>query len=595
MYLVLIETSGNQNFIFSTNKLRENVGASELTHRAGTRWILEAVDKVSNSGLWSDNDQLREKLLDRNLNKPIDSFNDVKVEVIVATSGKALLLTQDSETAKSLIQYVTHKALREAPGLDICGVISEPFDWEKDGLGQINRKVHQKFESVRSQKPSPDLRFLRLPVVDECSTSGLPASRIEQDTEKSIPRSAVSYSKRGYRSAGFERIAALLRREKPNIDFAWSIRVLLDEELSDEELPDEPGIGDIEDSTNRERQSHQLEWLSVVHADGNGLGEIFLDFDKYIKNSKVDCSQANRNYVDRLRRFSIALDVCTEKAFLSALDAFTPTSGGLVPVVPLVLGGDDLTVVCDGKSALQFTHLFLKEFENQTASPDHCDGIIPEIAEKALGVGRLSACAGVAIIKRHFPFSVAYELSEKLVKSAKQVKKKVISAQTNKQYPCSALDFHVLYDSSDVELDKIRSKLQINNGTEKSQLYKRPYVVTPQAELQGAVKNPAWAEVRGWQSLKERVLLLIDTEDGRRKLPNSQMHDLRTGLFFGKDGADRRFWLIRNRYIEKGIDKLEDAPSSLFQKEPGSGIYITGLLDAMDAADFLENQGEVYE
>jgi hypothetical protein len=281
------------------------------------------------------------------------------------------------------------------------------------------------------------------------------------------------------------------------------------------------------------------------------------------------------------------LDICTEKAFLSALDAFTSFGKKLIPIVPLVLGGDDLTVVCDGKLALNFTQKFLKAFERETNSLNNCSGIIRDIAEKSLGVGRLSACAGVAMVKSHFPFSVAYDLAEALTKSAKKVKEivKNNSQSNNPPYPCSALDFHIVYDASGVDLDRIREKLTVDN--ESTKLHSRPYVVTDAGDLNGAT-GLKWVALHRWECLEKRVRVLTAKENGRPKLPNSQMHDLRAGLFFGKDFADARYQLIRGRYIDKGILELEGEKKSLFIKEPTSNNYITGLLDALDAAEFLE-------
>ena len=172
MYLVLLETSGNQNFIFSTNKLRENIGASELTYRAGTQWVMDAVAEITNNNrTFNSSEDLRAALLDSTFNRWIDRSDDVRVEVIIATSGKALILVKNKELGQQIISTVTKKALTDAPGLDICDVISDRFDWEIDGkVDRMNKQLHQQFESVRARRPSPDTRFLRLPVVGECST-----------------------------------------------------------------------------------------------------------------------------------------------------------------------------------------------------------------------------------------------------------------------------------------------------------------------------------------------------------------------------------------------------------------------------------------
>lgn len=576
MYLVLIETSGNQNYIFSTNKLKENIGASELTYRSGTKWVLDAVGEITGSNslqIWKDSDRLRKLLLDPTTNPPIENLA-TKIEVIIAASGKTLLLVKSDVDAKKIIQAVTYKALREAPGLEIAGVFCK-FNWNSETLGEINKKVHKEYERVRSLKPSVDLRFLRLPVVDECATSGLPASKALRNPDKElVPTSLVSEIKQKAHDEGINRVKALLHS-----DSRYQNHYLAED------------ADDLEEVKKYDRNAKEIDWLSVVHADGNGLGEIFLKFHEHLKFTTPN---RNRDYVNALRKFSLALDICTEKAFLQALSALQPypkqkKGQTLIPLIPLILGGDDLTVICDGRYAIPFTHKFLIEFEKETTiSQIGVGNIIAEVAEKALGVGRLSACAGIAVIKPHFPFSVAYELAEGLMRSAKEVKKVVQHPEQTTEktpYPCSALDFHILYDSSDVELEQIRKKIELDKQT---LLYRRPFVVTPVEALQGE-KNQKWAEFYHWKHLLGRVKLLNDQdENGKYKLPNSQTHDLRSGLsLLGKDGSDARYKLIRDRYKDVGIEILAGGKDSLFQPDPINGKQTTALIDAIDAAAFL--------
>jgi hypothetical protein len=565
LYLVLIETSGNQAFIFSTNKLRENVGASEATYRACSQWVLEAATGITEHSLWSDDSEvLNSNILNSQINPAIEDSESNLVEVIIAASGKAVLITRKLEHAQQIIEKVTLRALIEAPGLDVCGAI-EAFEWNGEiKLSEVSRRLHQKFEVVRSLRPSPETRFLRLPIVEDCRTSGLPAARIELDLdERFVPRSATSLGKREWsRKALDERLPKLLK--DTTFKFAKSADKTLDE--------------DSESS-----------WLAVIHADGNGLGQIFINLEEHIeveqqiKGDRHD----NRNYIQQFREFSLALDVCTRQAFIIALSVFPPEKRQPLRLVPLVLGGDDLTVICDAQYALAFTRSFLQAFEQATQA----SAVISKIAAKAFGIssGKLSACAGIAIVKPHFPFSTAYQLAEELARSAKVVKE--IVKRNEQTVPCSAIDFHILYDTRGTRLEAIREKLTFQ--AEKTYLYNRPYVVSAVEDIMQMVEQredlEKWLDEHHWSKLEKRVKALRKTdEDTRRVLPNSQMHTLREGLFTGKNGADAQYSLIHKRYEQQGINEIAatDNPDSLFWQDSMTEYSVTGFLDAMDAADF---------
>ena len=566
--LVLLETSGNQAYIYATNKLRENMGASELTRRAGTKWVLDAVEEWTHQDLYrEDSEQLKAVLTDVNTNGRIE--DGASVEVVEAVSGKALLLVRDNATAKDIVSRVTLRALTEAPGLDIRGAVVQ-FDWfANDSMPEALRRAYHRYEELRTSRPGPESRFLRLPVVAECATSGMPASEVDA---RGI---AISMQTRAKRNVADE-----IQKRTTELDapVGWKFAYELDDDG----------------------------WLAVVHADGNGLGQVFLHFEDFC--TRDGTSVTNRGYVDTLRAFSCAVDVCTHEAFKEAVEGIVSyvedrdAEKRTLPMRPLVLGGDDLTVICDAKIAFPFVEKYLEQFEAQTAK----DKVIGPIAQKMtngkIGEPWLSACAGIAVIKSHYPFFAAYSLAEELVVSAKDSKKKLLQDQDKEQvwsWPCSALDFHVLHDSSSMELKDIRGKLTLNHGT--TLLYGAPYVVTAQEKLEGLeLQRKAWTELHSWAQLKERVeVLRKKSDDGKRDLPNSQIHELRGALFGGKDAADRALQLIAHRYAS-ARDLMEQGKDSLFAKDmrPGASadeprVDMTRLLDAMEAEDFLpvDDQG----
>ncbi|TVQ16294.1 MAG: hypothetical protein EA367_20530 [Leptolyngbya sp. DLM2.Bin15] len=594
LYLVIIETSSNQGYIFSTNKLKENIGASELTYRSGTQWVLEAIGKQTGQKkleVWTkDFSRLRQFLHDPAKNPPIEHSNQL-VEILTAASGKALFLTRTEAVAQSIIRDVTRRAIVEAPGLTIAGIYEKVGDLGNGGaLAKAIRAVHQRFETERSQFPSPESRFLRLPIVAECASSGLPASRLVPEGGRQRSISQVNHAKWLCARKAEERLTKLDPR------LARQIGQLVDTEQEDNQAPaSNSGDGLLKDDATPDPRS----WLGIVHADGNGLGKIFLNFEQYIGSDKSD-----RNYINTYRKFSLALDECTEAAFKQALEVF-PAQGEdrAVPVVPLILGGDDLTVVCDGHYALEFTREFLQAFEQQTK--DH-ESIAP-IAKAAFGVGRLSACAGVAIAKRHFPFSVAYSLAAELISSAKQVKQQITCPATNSilegpPFPCSAIDFHILYDTTGIDLEAIQAKLTPEAQT---RLYNRPYIVSKLAQLEQA-EGFAWAQLHGWETLNQRVQWLKQgkalgdsrdqstphTADEKHPPPlsSSQYHLLRDALFRGKDAADAQYGLIRQRYDLAKFAESQAGDSLFHTAADDSGeVFATSFLDALEAMDFLKN------
>lgn len=171
-------------------------------------------------------------------------------------------------------------------------------------------------------------------------------------------------------------------------------------------------------------------WIAVVHADGNGLGAIV---------------QTIGQKPDVLKAFSEALDQATCKSAQIAFEVFADEEYEKIPLRPIVLGGDDMTVIIRGDKAIAYTEAYLHAFEQQTKENltevcSHFPDLLPE--QKNILERGLTACAGIAFVKVNYPFHYAYQLAEMLCGVAKKDAKLF-----DPNHPQSCLKFHKVQDS----------------------------------------------------------------------------------------------------------------------------------------------------
>ncbi len=186
--------------------------------------------------------------------------------------------------------------------------------------------------------------------------------------------------------------------------------------------------------------SNEKNKIAVVHIDGNGLGEL-------IPNLNIPLSE-----------FSEKLDNATTKAFDDARD-------DSMDIREIILGGDDVTVICNANNALEFTKRFLENFETNTK----------ELGKNEQG---LTACAGIAYTNEKYPFHYAVSLAEELCSASKKHTKKLVENKHHTPAP-SCLMFHNIQSSNFQSWDKfIKDELTIQNDKQTIRCDFGPYYLT---------------------------------------------------------------------------------------------------------------------
>ena len=446
-FLVMLQTNSNQPFIFSSPRLREQIGASfEITLLS--HWVEERA-----KGLLS-------------LNELPSSF------WVSDSSGKVIVRFTEAdgdpkELAKRLIREVTLRALTDAPGLDVTGVFIEASSNTVDAndLQELDRVF---LEYSLNRRPAA-ARFPQFPFLERGSESALPASASLDDLEfsqeslqpnhfdESSPLSLPSRVKRAFASMS----------RKQQVDDVKERLAKRGKELKQEPSLDPTKLAAaFQDGEEFEDAKNMLSSVGVVHIDGNGVGAIMRDLGSAHSEAQeagicISADEVHTEPNDALQAFIMVVNKRLDKAVKDAIalswyDVQELTPDTVVPIVPVLVGGDDVTVYTDGRYAIPFAEAYIRHYEELTEK----DELLKQLAvvAGAKEAGPLTASAGVAIVGRNFPFHIAYDLAEELVSRGKKLGKKKDTV------PCSTINFHVLRDATvldpDDTLDEYKGRAQ---------------------------------------------------------------------------------------------------------------------------------------
>jgi hypothetical protein len=140
--------------------------------------------------------------------------------------------------------------------------------------------------------------------------------------------------------------------------------------------------------------------LATVFVDGNAMGELF---DRVAHSADTSMKA----------RLSRAVSDATRQALLEATRAVLVEDDPAVPVIPHVVGGDDVLVSVVPDRAWLFVTRYLVALESRLAAIDGLAGHLPP------GMAAPSASAGLVFAHVKFPFRRAVELAEEALRAAK--------------------------------------------------------------------------------------------------------------------------------------------------------------------------------
>ncbi len=560
-FRVHIEFKRVQTFLFEIPRMRSMVGANvalgefirntlpKLCHDDQLAPVPKALLKKLHAALPNlsgyDHDPLA------TLNYPLADTPAKFFErgILSRDGGHFIALFKESAKAVSFIRSARQRAVKALPGVMMNASIE---DLSKAG------ETNHTFDNPVTLSSSETL--LEIPQLQLCSHTGnSPALSMDQATasaarqkDKDDPET-LSYSAQLRQHAG-DRFFQQKHQTQDILGCLKSQMPMLE--------------------SNPARDLQQVcgnDYMAVIHADGNGLGQRAKDWvNKKLKSLAPQTHEEQNILEDGLfEGFYHSSRVAMRRAFITALHDKEHglndfNQGHYAPYQPLMLGGDDLLMVCRAKMALGFIQALATALLPLKLADD-----------KKLSIG-----VGVAITSPNVPFHHLHHTAEELAGSAKRLFR-------GNAKEVSVIDWLVSTESwvddpfrRRFQRGIVQYKTDTNQKPQTLLLNGRPYLILDSAsannqewtlqsllkaasELEGArsqlrsfvlelAKGKQWAELM-WDELPD---------DTRNALQHAGRKQGLVGPWSGTDQA-QRFWSVIPDLVElKEIGLLARNPVS---------------------------------
>ncbi|HID65063.1 MAG TPA: hypothetical protein EYP49_20280 [Anaerolineae bacterium] len=393
-YLLAAEADKIQDFIFRAAHLREAVGGSQLLTRFGDR----------------------KDGAPPNLGVP-------DKDLIVSGGGSFRALFDTRDQAAQFGRQLA-EVYYQATGGSLT-VIAEPEEVKDEAdFARASRVAQEKLREAKRRRPGR-LTTVHLPYVAFCASCGVGLASRHEKRHPKAERSQylcddclAKGAERAEESLGaFLKpfVQAVVGEKENPYDYVWPGR-------------DRPGAKREIDPTTDLGRFDPRNYVAYLVADGNNMGKVFDHCDE-----------------KQMRRLSEAMEAELRASLVAATQELKKgqpeVAVNVIPVLPLILGGDDLFALLPAPWALDFARHFCTEFEERMTNL--VNGL--NLSDRGKLPERITVAAGVVVCKFNYPFYLAHSVGEERLRAAKQVAKRLAGEPGGKMH--SVVDFEIILGS----------------------------------------------------------------------------------------------------------------------------------------------------